>query len=437
MKGLIFTYLMTYGGAAVALVNPFVGLLIYICFAIIKPEAMWFWSVPIGNYSRIVAIALLIGWVVQGLGNWSFGRARLTVVSLVGFMLWATFGAFMAPHRGAAWAFIEMLAKIVLPFLVGITTIDSVQKLKQLAWVIVLSQGYLAYELNMSYYSGNNRAALEGFGDMDNNCVAISMVSCVALAFFLGLHSPSWIGKGLALLSSLLMTHVVMFSFSRGGMLALVITAGVAYWFVPKKPAHLLVFACAILLAWRLAGHEVTERFLTIFASAEERDTSAQSRLDLWRACLDTMSQHPVFGVGPNHWGFVVDKYGYKQGKLAHTLWLQTGAELGIPGLGLLLLFYGSVVFRLGRIIKTKSQVADPWFRDAGRMVVAGLIGFAIAAQFVSLYGLEVPYYIALIGAGVLKLSSTAAEPAQQPALVRPADGPWLQVRPAHLENIG
>jgi O-antigen ligase len=233
------------------------------------------------------------------------------------------------------------------------------------------------------------------------------------------------------------MTHVVMFSFSRGGMLALVITAGVAYWFVPKKPAHLLVFACALLLGWRLAGQQVTERFLTIFASAEERDTSAQSRLELWRACLDTMSHHPVFGVGPNHWAFVVDKYGYKQGKLAHTLWLQTGAELGIPGLGLLLLFYGSVVLRLGRIIKTKSHVADPWFRDAGRMVVAGLIGFAIAAQFVSLYGLEVPYYIALIGAGVLKLSSTAVEPVQQPAFAAPAGGPWLQVRPAHMESIG
>ena len=56
--------------------------------------------------------------------------------------------------------------------------------------------------------------------------------------------------------------------------------------------------------------------------------------------------------------------------------------------------------------------MADPWFRDAGRMVVAGIIGFAIAAQFVSLYGLEVPYYIALIGAGALKLSSTAPLPA-------------------------
>ena len=39
--GLAFTYLMTYGGSAVALVNPFVGLLIYVCFAIIRPESLW------------------------------------------------------------------------------------------------------------------------------------------------------------------------------------------------------------------------------------------------------------------------------------------------------------------------------------------------------------------------------------------------------------
>src|SRR5947209_15119042 len=124
MKGLVFTYLLTYGGAAIALVNPFVGLLIYICFAIIKPEAMWHWAVPIGNYSRIVAVALLIGWLLQGFGNWSFGRARLTVISLIGFMLWATVGALVAPNPARSWDFIETMAKIVLPFLVGITTID-------------------------------------------------------------------------------------------------------------------------------------------------------------------------------------------------------------------------------------------------------------------------------------------------------------------------
>ena len=37
--GLLFTYLLTYGGSALSLVRPFYGLLAYICFAIIRPES--------------------------------------------------------------------------------------------------------------------------------------------------------------------------------------------------------------------------------------------------------------------------------------------------------------------------------------------------------------------------------------------------------------
>ena len=74
-KGLILTYFLTYGGALVSLGRLFVGLLIYICFAIVKPEALWYWSVPRGNYSRIIAGALLVAWVLHGFGNWRLGRA--------------------------------------------------------------------------------------------------------------------------------------------------------------------------------------------------------------------------------------------------------------------------------------------------------------------------------------------------------------------------
>ena len=38
--------------------------------------------------------------------------------------------------------------------------------------------------------------------------------------------------------------------------------------------------------------------------------------------------------------------------------------------------------------------------------MIASLCGFAVSAQFVSLEFLEPPYYIALVGAGVLKLCS-------------------------------
>jgi len=42
MKGLIFTYCLTYGGALVSFLDPFTGLLVYICFAILKPDYLWF-----------------------------------------------------------------------------------------------------------------------------------------------------------------------------------------------------------------------------------------------------------------------------------------------------------------------------------------------------------------------------------------------------------
>ncbi len=40
MKGLIFTYVLTYGGALVSLFRPYYGFLVYVCFGLLKPEAL-------------------------------------------------------------------------------------------------------------------------------------------------------------------------------------------------------------------------------------------------------------------------------------------------------------------------------------------------------------------------------------------------------------
>jgi probable O-glycosylation ligase (exosortase A-associated) len=434
MKGLIFTYVLTYGGALASLFNPFFGLLIYTCFAIVKPDYMWFWSVPKGNYSRIVAIALLMGWALSGFGNWRFGLARGTVVGLVAYWAWSAMTALMADDQTVAWAFVEALSKIALPFLVGITTIDSVPKLKQLAWVIVLSQGYAAFEFNLSYYSGYNRLYEEGFADMDNNCVAISLVTCTGLAFFLGLHVQSWWQKAVGFGAAALMAHAILFSFSRGGMLALVITGVAAFLLIPKRPSYYVIFALAVALVVRLAGPAVIERFSTTFVEAGQRDESADSRIRLWRACWDSMKKHP-FGVGPNHFPLIADRYGFRRGKEAHSVWLQIGAELGFPGLLFLTLFYGSCIVRLWPYTRESQCVSDPWIRHLARMVIASLVGFAVSAQFVSLKTLEAPYLVALIGAGVLKLASQPGSPAGLKQLE--SGRPTIRQREATAEECG
>jgi probable O-glycosylation ligase (exosortase A-associated) len=409
LKGLLFTYGLTYGGAAASLFNPFVGLCIYICFAIVKPESMWFWSVPEGNYSRTIAVGLLAGWVLKGFGTWDFGRATGVVYALLAFWVWAVLGIAASIDADRSLRCMETMSKIFLPFLVGITTITTLKQVKQLAWVIVLSEGYVALEFNLAYWSGANRLWEAGFGGMDNNCNAIALVTCVGMAFFLALQSEKMWQKAMAFGSMILMMNAIFFSYSRGGMLSLFLTMAFAVVLIPKQPKHYVFFLLVAAIVWRLAGTEVMGRFETAFAPSEQRDYSVESRLDLWSACWDSMLKTPL-GLGADNFPVIVEKYGYKPGKEAHTLWLTIGAEFGWPGLVCFVLFFFFILRRLWPFVREDSDVPDPWFRSFARMVIAALVGFCISAQFVSVKYLEHPYYVVLIGAALLKLSTASSE---------------------------
>jgi O-antigen ligase len=413
VKGILITYALTYGGAAVGLFNPYLGLLAYVALSILKPEFLW--GMEEGSYSRIVAIALLIGWAFRGFGNWNFGRARYVVLALLAYWIWSMIAALFAVDKEEALIFIEQLTKIILPFLVGVTRIDNAAKLRQLAWVILLAEGYVAMDMNLSYYSGYNRLQEDGFGGMDNNCNGVAFVACLGLGLFLALSSKRWWQKGLSTFFALALAHCTFIAFSRGAMLGLIITGLVSFIVIPKKPRHYLLFAIILLVILRLAGKDVRERFSSTFdASEKERDGSAGMRLKHWKACLQSIGASPLVGVGPMNWHLVSPQYSLPRME-AHTTWLQTGAEIGIPGVLALLLFYVVCTIRLWPIARQRWPVPDPWLHDGARMVIASLCGFLVSSQFVTMGGLEVPYYVVILGAGVLKLTT---RPSTAPGVV-------------------
>ena len=221
MKGLLFTYALTYGGAVVALFNPFYGLCAYVIFAIIRPEFLWFYSVPAGgNYSRFIAIGLLIGWAMKGFGNWNFRGAKPIFWAIAAYWCCIVSSAIFAFNQAVAWNYVELHTKILLPVVVGLTLIDSVQKLRIMAWVMVASLGYLGFEANLDHFQGGYRVLEGGMGGIDNNSFCIAMVLGAGLAFFLGVAERRFWLKLLAFSLAGLMVHVPMFGQSRGGMTA-------------------------------------------------------------------------------------------------------------------------------------------------------------------------------------------------------------------------
>jgi probable O-glycosylation ligase (exosortase A-associated) len=403
MMAVLFVLTMSAVSALGSLYRPVIGVLGYVFFAVLRPASLWFYSLPDLNYSRIIAGGMLIGWALQGFGRWRFGRAAPIVYSLLGFWVWAAIRSIGAPGPDAASAYLADITKIVLPFVVAITVLDSFHKLRWLIWSIVVAQGYLALEFNRWYFSGVNRLAYEGFGGMDNNSNGIALVTCVGLCVFIALYeSKLWL-RCAAFGSLALIVHSVLFSFSRGAMISLVVSAIVIVYFLPRRPIYIAGVVITIVGVAAVTGPEVMNRFTSAFASEADLDQSAKGRLELWRICVDIMLSNPL-GIGSGQFPVLAPRYGLPPGRFAHSFWLQTGSELGFPGLVLIVCFYGLCVARLWKDARPRVQAVDRLAPFAARMVIASLLGFSCAAQFVSLYALEPPYYVALIGAITLKL---------------------------------
>jgi probable O-glycosylation ligase (exosortase A-associated) len=407
MKGLLFVLVMTYGGAAMALFRPFYGLVVYMCFAILRPQHLWQWSLSgEGNYSKIIGIALLVGWAIHGCGDWNFGRAKPIFLSLLGLWLCIIASASMASNQEVAWSYVELHSKILLPVLVGMTIIRSISEIRILAWTLAICLGFLAYEAHSMYYGGQLVTFREvGMLGMDNNSISITMATGAGVGIILGFTEKLLPARIIAFGLTAMMVHVPMFGHSRGGMMGVAIVGFMAFLVLPKRPGMLFTYAVGLLVAIRLAGETVVERFSTIFAEHAQRDASSQSRIDLWADCWDVMIHHPIFGVGPNHWPLTASQYGWPPGKEAHSVWFNCGAELGFVGLFFLLSLYLGTMFLAWRYLVQRRGIPGPC-REAGQMAITGLSGFIVSASFVSLDALEVPFYVVLIGVAAMKIAS-------------------------------
>jgi hypothetical protein len=190
-------------------------------------------------------------------------------------------------------------------------------------------------------------------------------------------------------------------------MLATAVFAGISFFVIKKTTTHYMMFGAGLLAALVLAGPEVRDRFFDTFAKNEGvREASAQSRLDLWKDCFTLLMENPLMGCGPDHWPLHAHEFGWPAGKEAHSLWVQTTVELGVPGIMMFMGFYLVTIWRSWLLLQRMKSADDLWFTDAARMTIGALIGFMVAAQFVSLEALEIPYYVALLGAGSLAVHS-------------------------------
>ncbi|MBI2911626.1 MAG: O-antigen ligase family protein [Chloroflexi bacterium] len=174
-------------------------------------------------------------------------------------------------------------------------------------------------------------------------------------------RAPGWGGwRGTTLLiAALLMTGAVLFSFSRGGWLALGAAAALLMAFAARRTLALLLAAAVLALFLGLLGAlsllptQVTGRLSAVTANFQLFDArtalltpdnwSVVERMAVWQAAWSMFEERPLTGVGAGNFARLYPDYALRNWKdpqaHAHNFYLNLLSETGLLGLTAFLVF--------------------------------------------------------------------------------------------------
>jgi hypothetical protein len=119
---------------------------------------------------------------------------------------------------------------------------------------------------------------------------------------------------------------------------------------------------------------------VTVGDPAGRLASAGGKRDELWESALDALAAHPVRGVGPGTYEFwwQRESAGTENVEDAHSLPLEFAAELGLPGLALLLAFLGGA---LALALRARRSLSGPDDRAASIAMTAAFIVFLFSSS--------------------------------------------------------
>lgn len=434
---------------AVCLTRPWVGVLGWFWVSYFVPHSFTWGFARELPIAAIVGGATLVGLVISG--DRSMGLPRSWTVVLLGiFAVDVTLTTVMAFNAAEAWGKWNWVSKSLLMTFVTMVLINSRERLRWLYLVTAVSLGLhgLKGGLWVLRTGGGERVyGPERSFFWDNNTLGLAL--CMILPFLLQLareESRAWLRRLLQVIFAFSIVAIV-FTYSRGAFIALVVVITPMIWRSPWRYRFLVAIVVVGLIGYSVVPDRLRARIASISDqdSALTRDISTSGRLDAWHTATQIAVAHPILGEGfralwsPELW---TEYYGqnFTAARDAHSIYFEVLAEHGFLGLSL---YVAIILMTLRSLTKVKRR----WQGDPEHGVLAsyaamtrhGLYPFLISGAFLGVAYFDL-YFLFVAMSVVLATLSVEAErtlvpagavEAAAPALTRRSRGPALQRRQA------
>ncbi len=297
------------------------------------------------------------------------------------FFLNAPLPLWIGDERFAVWKnYVEM-------FLFALVVASAIREKSQVR-LLLLVMAFSVLLVNRSVYSTLSGRDLSHFSYDVRDAGPLGYAGVNGLAafeamvatFLLGTFSfvkKIWAKVGILLLV-VTCSYCLLFSFSRGGYLGLIVGMVTVGLF---KSRWLLVAAAVLVLGWQtLLPASVQQRIKMTTEDAEEGqqfDSSSQQRIELWKDALDLFKQNPVTGAGFETYSHIGRVGTFRD---THNYYIKVLAEMGVVGLALYLV----LLWKLARTgIRLFYNAVDPFWRAVG----LGFTGLLVSVLIMNFFG--------------------------------------------------
>lgn len=165
------------------------------------------------------------------------------------------------------------------------------------------------------------------------------------------------------LLGALVLLLATFQSLSRGALIALVVGGLLLAWSLWRErhfgPAWLVPLVGALLAftLFSFLGGQARDRTLALFDRVGDESVGPDFRISIYQDTLSMVGDQPLTGVGLGQFRYVFPQYRSAAGgelTLLHpeSDWLWWAAELGLPGVGLILLLLILLLYRLKLLVR-------------------------------------------------------------------------------------
>ena len=354
--------------------------------------------------SRLLAPAALIVLLAVASRDRVPIRAAAPLWFAIAYATWAVFSGVWTTDTGLTRDYLGSLAIAFVYMLAIAGLLRSERDLHRVGLTLAFAALALGLFAITDYLFGFGWALESGRaagGAGDPNYFAVYQVIALPVTLAMGANARSQ-GLRVALYAAAAVIVLSVFvSLSRGGLLTLAVVSVLALALPTRtlfrspvqKAAIFCIFLIGVAFASQSTATEIGSRFTTLAS----RDETGSGRTGLWMAGWTAIKDRPLLGLG--YGGFRgasndlilrtpgVDLRHYElrpKGHEAHNMYISTTADLGVPGLALLLGLLAATGRSLRRTATLAIETGKPFVSNLANALALSLVAFSLAAIFLS-----------------------------------------------------